>query len=1197
MGIHVVQSQRIDALFEAMCQTVRQVNTSALQVLQPQHFIVPSVAVETWLVKQLAEKYGISANTIFHHRIRGFQWALYQDVLQHERQKVRQANIPRLMIKWRVFHALKPFIQHQIQIDTKHPVASLIQRIEQHAQHLQGRAQQEKKQSMLYWIAEQVSRLFSNYMVYRGENHQLGLHHHNINWLECWGNGQLLPIDDLFFSSETSDFTKAQAKDLQLWQAWLWREIFHEDFQLIQTIDQQFWQTLGSPQQPSDAIKAVPKKLVVFTLLELPPAQLQFLRRLGQYTEIYLFHYNPSQEYWADSVDPNWKTRYDVRLKERFLQRNPNATDQQIHQFFESFSLSFDAQNRESRHPLLTRLGKQARDHFSLLSNLSSGEEGVWADLFIDDYENHLLAQIQSDILHLAQPQANQYQLQPDDESIQIHVCHSVQRQLEVLKDQLIYWLSQSADHQPTDILVLCPQLKQIESAIRSVFLPPIAGATDQFYLPVQIAGVTQLDVQKAWQAVLGRIQLLQDRFTLEQLMDWLSLDASLQRYQLNLNDINRMSTLLVEAGFKRGFDAAHLQKTLAPNDQDYRFSFKFALDRLALGIAVPEHALFNDILSIQNVMQSDFELITKLIEIYQDLNTRRDWLDNDQHTVERWLKILNAEIDQFIEAGVDALKTVKKIMIKQERMLTLSNYYHQEHQLKLDQFKLPLAFILDEVQTMLDSQIDQAIPTGYITFSQIGQIRPLPYKLVVVLNLESGKFPNRDSQIPFDLMSLLKPQLGDRSRLDDDQGAFLDALLLAKENFWLFYNGFDANDQEVRDPSSIVQELLQHLEFIVAKDETLAKQTIINGLSIATQLLPLYRVHTLQPFDYKGFDGKVVRYKDQWFKVADQLLHATKPRQSWIDQKLEVIEQNQILDAQQWIKDITFPARLYLKTLGIKNLEIKEAEDDFEPLFLTGLSRYKIREFLRDYSDEINPKILMDCLPVGKTQHVSLQLSISEKDYIQQRLQKYASHETQVTKWLYPMQGIANTYLQITRPKLLDQSHKKWVSVTSSSARANRKAHLWLEYLLWLAHENLADGGTDYQRIMLFSDQTILCTGVSSNQAIQFLKPWFEAWQYAQMQPLVLPAELLLQKTISWDEVERHPMSDKSMEDLLKNWNSDGRFSKMDVSQNEASKYHKDWKLILQEQDATILLRTACKQFSYALYQPIFLYQVSIEE
>lgn len=51
------------------------------------------------------------------------------------------------------------------------------------------------------------------------------------------------------------------------------------------------------------------------------------------------------------------------------------------------------------------------------------------------------------------------------------------------------------------------------------------------------------------------------------------------------------------------------------------------------------------------------------------------------------------------------------------------------------------LPYILDEIQRTLENQTAQAEPTGQITFAQIGQIRPLPYRLIVMLNLDAGQF------------------------------------------------------------------------------------------------------------------------------------------------------------------------------------------------------------------------------------------------------------------------------------------------------------------------------------------------------------------------------------------------------------------------------------------------------------------------
>lgn len=56
MAIHVIQSQRIEVLVEVMLTTVNQPAQTPFHVLQTQHYIVPSHAVEAWLTQKLAEK-------------------------------------------------------------------------------------------------------------------------------------------------------------------------------------------------------------------------------------------------------------------------------------------------------------------------------------------------------------------------------------------------------------------------------------------------------------------------------------------------------------------------------------------------------------------------------------------------------------------------------------------------------------------------------------------------------------------------------------------------------------------------------------------------------------------------------------------------------------------------------------------------------------------------------------------------------------------------------------------------------------------------------------------------------------------------------------------------------------------------------------------------------------------------------------
>lgn len=1232
MGIHVIQSQNLEVLVQGVLLRIQKPSKHPFAVLNTEHFVVPSPAIQEWLTQTIAEQQGISANSQFHQGIRGFQWFCYQQVLD-DKDHVRKANIPRLMMKWRIYQSLKSCIEtDQNQLHTDHPLYSIVHRIYESAAQLDdGLAKQLKKQSMLYWVSEQVSKLFSNYMVYRGYCQKgCGLKCQcPTNWLNVWGQNQGIDLEKYFPQNSEHDqsFKFTQAQDLERWQRWLWQQTFHEDFMDMQRIDEEFWQILDDDERRPAALKKLPAQAIIFTVLDLPPSQLQFLRRLGQYLDVLILHYNPSQEYWADSVDPNWKKRYDLSVKERFIAKNPKASDDEIDAFFKAFTLNFNAEVRESRHPLLTRFGKQARDHFSLLSNLASGEEGQWIDAFVDEYPHHLLGKLQSDILYLVEPEQHAYLLDSQDDSIQIHVCHSGLRQLEVLKEQLIHWLSQGTPEQPRrphDILVLAPDLKQIEPLIRSVF--PQSSQRDGVYLPVKIAGVTQIDVNNAWRAVLGRMSLVSGRFSLEEFADWLNLNATQLRYQLDIHRTERMIALLVNAGFKRGLDAEHLKQSLSEHDQDYRFSLKFALDRLALGIAIPEHAMFDDTLSYAKVQPSDFDIIGTLIEIYQDFADRRDWmtLHEQRHakqhqkgqakSVEQWLTTLKQDIEEFQQAGVEALQAVHKIVKKQYTMLTLSYNYASDHPVHqhMHQIQLPLPYLIQEIQSTLDSQIEQSLPTGQITFSQIGHIRPVPYKLMVILNLDGGKFPNRNTQLPFDLMSLLKPQLGDRSRLEDDQGAFLDALLLAQDNLWLFYNGFDVSDGEVRDPSSVLQELIGHLAFITESknpDGTAATADVVKlqGVDVPAPIQQLFHIHPLQPFDPIGFEQQQsVRFQDQWFDVARQIQQATGQREPWVNQPYAVQQEPlTVLDAGQWIQDVTFPARLYLKTLGVDNLKPEDIPANDEPLILDGLGRYAIRAFLQQQAqlEQLDFNVLQDQLPVGKVQHSALEMSLVEQKSLKRRLNLYAETVTATTQRQWRVSPELS--INITLPK---HPMQDWVSLDAASVRAKRRAKVWLEYLLWLnylkaCHPDFSDEtSAQLKRIAVFSDATILNTGVTATQAQQYLQSWLKAYKYGKTQPLVLPSALLLllaekRKELEWQTDECGKASIANFKELEKEWDKSDAFLPFSLAEMEWSKRHRDWQFILQEQDATALLAHACDTFAYDLYQPIYLHQSIVEE
>lgn len=1212
MGIHVCQSHDINLLLEAVMRQLNQPATNVLEIFQTQSFIVPNKSVEKWLTQQIAERTGVTANYEYFTNISSFQWKAYQKVVE-DKDKVSKALMPRIIIKWRVYEAIRPYIMaasHTLSDDA--PLYPIVSRIYDSASDISDQDEALNKRSgMLYWVADQVSRVFTNYMTFRSacDRHQ-GACGCNTNWLQGWSQDKPANVEG-WFNGDEDDVTRLQqAVNLERWQRWLWFTLFAEEYQRFQEVDSDFWKAVQGVETRRNALASLPRQLIVFTVLELPPGQLNFLRKLGEHTEVMVYHYNPSQEYWADAVDSRWKKQYDLNIKQRFIEQSEAAGkpvgDAELKKFFEDFSLSFNAQARESRHPLLTRLGKQARDNFSLLASLSSGEEGEWFDLFFANHSDTLLGKLQSDIFHLLEPEQGAYVLKPDDQSIQINVCHSSVRQLEVLKEKIIHWLSQAPEDAPRkldDILVMVPNIKTMEPAIRSVFTPYSKGTDKDIYLPIKVTGIAQTPVINAWASVMGRFQLLAGRFQYAEFADWLSLPATQNLYGIEYAEVERMLELLKEAKFVRGFDRTHLEKYLSETDRDHRFSFEYALNRLSLGVFVDEHKSFDGVLSADFVQVEDFELIGKLTQIFNDLNDRRDWLVvTELRQADKWFELLLSEIKLYQDYGELNLNVVADVIYGLLRPLSMSVYYDftaKRSVASMVGLKLPLRYILDEVEHGIQSQLEAAEPSGHITFCQIGYIRPLPYKLVVCLGLDGGAYPTYQNANSFDLMAFLRPVLGDRSRLDDDQGAFLDALILARDTFWVFYNGFDLDGGQVRQPSSVVQDLIDHIGFMVEdqhRDEG-SGFVDISGIEVPQNIQSVYQIHPLHPFDAGSFAPERNRLKTHWYFVADKIQASDHQSPAWVDVPYLYNRPKVSQVAKHWISMMTFPARLYLHSLSIKNIAPEDMVPDNEPLVLGGLDRYAVREYLQSH-EQIEPEQIDHLLPAGKLKESAWEFSQFQDQSAKARLSMVADKPTGVQS----VRLMLDQDIELVASVPKDQQTRAWVVSSPSSAYGEHRAKAWLEYLMWLAYLDLGDEGDDRAMIVVFSNQTIISTGVSSNRAKVMLSSWIEAWRYGQSQPLVLPAKLLLTplekgKKLAWIEVEGHkPTLD--MEPLLKIWNETFSFSPdFPLSENRANKKHRDWQYILSNQNGSEILAQCCKQFAYDLYQPIYQHQEEFNE
>lgn len=1147
--LYITQSQRIELLFAAM-QDFLAAHPPA-GVLEAQQLIVPSHGIGVWLRQQLASQQGICArvNSDF---LGTYQWQLYARVLG----KDTPSHMPLSMqvMQWRIFAYLQ---QQLVDMQLGRAVQSDAQRLESLFQSIRS-DKPVKQQRQLWRMAAHIAQVFAAYVVYRPD------------WLSRWGQGEQLNIRAALEQGEQGmpAWMVDNYEHMQGWQQLLWQQLFHADFVTRQQAINRFWQTL---QQHPDKRQVLPKCLTVFTAIQLAPQDLLFIRRLAQYVDVHVLHYNPSQEYWEDSVDPLW-------LK-RFALRNPRA-----------------AALRESRHPLLTRMGKQARDVFGLLAELSGNDEGEWNDVFPDYYPDTLLGQLQQDVLYLVDPLPHSKMLYADDRSIQIHACHSSLRQLEVLREQLIDWFAADITRQPADVLVLVPNLPDIVPLIRSVFAPHNDSGK---FIPVNVTGIATSDAEQLWQAVTGRFMLLDARFSIEDFADWLALEGVQQAYALSREDVQRLTDLLVQAGFRRGFDATHLSPTLSTQDKDSRFTLQFALNRLLLGMVMPVQALHADILPLQEVMRSDFELINTLSRIYNDLAARRDYLQQPAQPVLDWLDLLRQDMALDFEFSVNSAgwlavhqafdELQKSIAITlQDQQASLDENLQQPDPDVATRLKLPLRFVLDEVAQLIAQAPPGSLPTGRITFSRLGTLRPLPYSLVVMLNLDAGVFPSREVKNSFDLMNIMPARRGDRSRQEDDQGAFLDGLLLAQDACWLFYNGFDVSDPHPRQPSGTLQELIDHLLMLI-KPTTEQPRPI-------QQLL---QQHTLEPYEQANFQPQSTAFSGTWSVVAQQIQQHF-PGQVWQDHPLasELVQQ---LPFSRVIRNLQKPAQHFLAQARVQSIRMLELPATFEPLSLNALDHYHLRA-LHQQQKQLKQGFLQDRLPVGNTADAYWKKSQLEARKQQQRLQQFAPQASITTTQIL---DFARYKLAIEVPA---EDTRLWLSQYPYGIRGTRQLAFWLEHLAWqvwrqTSVEDVAAGNG--QRIAVYSKQCLQLPPIAADQAVVYLKHWLQAWQRAGISPWVLPPDLALNDNAvqaqASDDLDQ-PVWQRSIKNLaqvLEVWKGESfdRKGAPPKREQEDCALHDDWQLILRGQDVVNCLLERLREDAVPLYQPLKYYMQVLKQ
>ncbi|MET0319360.1 MAG: exodeoxyribonuclease V subunit gamma [Duganella sp.] len=798
-GLLILHGNQLEQLRAAVFQWLR---NHPLGALESETFLVQSNGVAEWLKIALAEQMRVCAATRVALPAR-FLWETYRGMLGRDRVPVRSA-FDKGPLTWRLMRLLPTLLADPVFAPLRHFLAD---------------GEPERRLQ----LAERLSDLFDQYQVYRAD------------WLDDWAAGR-----------NVLRTARGEAPDMpadQCWQAQLWRAVIadvapHERALGRATVHTEFVRATAAGQAP---LGRMPRRIVIFGVSALPYQTLEALAALARHTQVVLAVPNPCRFYWGDIIEGRDLLRSAYRR-------------QQLRNGHDLGQVPLEELHAHS-HPLLASWGRQGRDFIRMLDEFDEAAATAAAeaqdddavaplrvDLFGDGDGDTLLAEVQAAVRDLLPLAEHPHAPPPDaDRSIEFHVTHSVQREVEVLHDQLLRQFAQAertgAPLRPRDVVVMVPDIDTFTAAIHAVFGQH--RRSDARYIPFEIGDVNDRSVNPLLVALEWLLRLPQQRCRQSEIRDLLDVPALAARFGLAEDDLPTLGQWIEGSGVRWGLDHDH-RSGLGLGPAGEQNAWIFGVRRMLLGYASggsagsgAGSASFAGIEPYVEVGGLDAALAGSLAQLVEALLHWRAVLAQP-HTPSAWGVHARALMAAFFKAGEEGDRLTLAQLDD-----ALNVWLETCEGAQFDE-PVPLAVLREAWLGLMDEPtLNHQFVSGGVTFCTLMPMRAVPFRVVCLLGMNDGDFPRRAPKADFDLLALpgmARP--GDRSRRDDDRYLMLEAVLAARDKLYISWVGRNVRDNSEQPPSVLVSQLCDYLA--AGWDLSLAARTT---------------EHALQPFSPRDFE------------------------------------------------------------------------------------------------------------------------------------------------------------------------------------------------------------------------------------------------------------------------------------------------------------------------------------------------------
>ncbi|MDR3070779.1 MAG: exodeoxyribonuclease V subunit gamma, partial [Propionibacteriaceae bacterium] len=447
-----------------------------------------------------------------------------------------------------------------------------------------------------------------------------------------------------------------------------------------------------------------------------------------------------------------------------------------------------------------------------------------------------------------------------DDDSVQFHLSHGLDRQVEVLRDVLGRLFMADPTLEPRDVAVLTPDVDLAAPLIDATFSDKVGRPTIGAAFRVQTAGRALARVNPFAEVLLRVLKLPDTRFTVSDFLDFAALAPISSKFRFD--DAARLEKLIRRAEIKWGLDDTHLGRFGL--EQFPQNTWVHGLQRLLLGVALSadDLAFAGRVFPVDDVDSSDVRTLGLLSELIGRINRLAHECESPCSTTEwgaRCLTILTELTAPGVEDQDDLHWVTSQLSTLVDEGAGTQEVSRHEVVAVLEQ---RLSF----------SSLRARFSNGSLLVANLDDLRAVPHRVVCLLGWDASRYPHTVRSDGNDLLRMA-PQPGDPDRAAADREALFDAVAAAREKLVVVCQGRSENtnlEVPLAAPLAGLQSRLRQLVEAGSADPQRLWRQINHQYPLQSFSPRNYLDDSWRSFDSDGYSGaRVLAWSDTRQKTS----------------------------------------------------------------------------------------------------------------------------------------------------------------------------------------------------------------------------------------------------------------------------------------------------------------------------------------